>query len=316
MDLFDYTPTGKINQKHLLTLKDYSREEIYEILHLAIKLKKEYKQGITHDILKGKTLAMIFAKPSTRTRVSFFMAMKQLGGDSLFLSTNDIQLGKSETIEDTAKVISRMGLSGIMIRTFLQSDVEALANHGSIPVVNGLTDDYHPCQALADILTLYEHKGKISGQKIAYLGDGNNVAHSLMIICSKLGVKFAAVCPKGYEPNAKITDYCKSIGGDIIVTDNIDEGVKDSDVLYTDVFFSMGQEITLEKRTALMPYQLNMEIYKKAKEGCITMHCLPAHRGEEVTEDILDGPMSVVFDEAENRLHAQKAVLALLLKNA
>lgn len=313
MDLMDYTPTGKILNKHLLTLMDYSREEIYEILHLALKIKKDYKEGRPCDILKGKILAMIFAKSSTRTRVSFYMGMKQLGGDSLFLSTNDIQLGRSETIEDTSKVISRMGLSGIMIRTFLQSDVEALAAHGTIPVINGLTDDYHPCQALADILTLFEHKGKIAGQKMAYLGDGNNVTHSLMIICSKLGMKFAAVCPKGYEPSAKITEYCKSIGGDITITDNIDEGVKDADVLYTDVFFSMGQHITEEKEAALMPYQLNMNIYNKAKEGCITMHCLPAHRGEEVTADVLDGPMSVVFDEAENRLHAQKAVLALLL---
>lgn len=314
MDIMDYKPIGKISNKHLLTLMDYSREEIYEILHLALAIKKEYKSGKTNDCLKGKTLAMIFAKSSTRTRVSFFMGMKQLGGNSLFLSTNDIQLGRSETIEDTAKVISRMGLSGIMIRTFLQSDAEALATHGTIPIINGLTDDYHPCQALADIMTLFEHKGKITGQKMAYLGDGNNVTHSLMIISAKLGMRFAAVCPKGYEPNPKIVEYCKSIGGDILVTDNIDEGVKDLDVLYTDVFFSMGQQITEEKEKALMPYQLNMEIYKKANPGCITMHCLPAHRGEEVTEDILDGKMSVVLDEAENRLHAQKAVLALLLK--
>ena len=315
MNFLDYKPTGKIKNKHMLTLKDYTTEEIYEILHLAIRLKKEYKQGIEHKILNGKTLAMIFAKSSTRTRVSFYMGMRQLGGDSMFLSTNDIQLGRSETIEDTAKVISRMGLSGIMIRTFKQSDVENLAIHGTIPIINGLTDDYHPCQALADILTLFEHKGKISGLKIAYLGDGNNVTHSLMIICAKLGIKFAAVCPEGFQPNPEITDYCKSIGGDIIVTDNIDEGVKDSDVLYTDVFFSMGQEKTKEKELALMPYQVNMEVYNKAKKDCITMHCLPAHRGEEVTADVLDGKMSVVFDEAENRLHAQKAVLALLLQN-
>ncbi|MFW5780631.1 MAG: ornithine carbamoyltransferase, partial [Bacillota bacterium] len=228
---------------------------------------------------------------------------------------NDIQLGRSETIEDTAKVISRMGLSGIMIRTFLQSDVEALAKHGSIPVINGLTDDYHPCQALADILTLYEHKKKISNIKMAYLGDGNNVTHSLMIISAKLGIKFAAVCPKGYQPDPQITKYCLDLGGDITVTDNIKEGVKGSDVLYTDVFFSMGQAKDKQKENSLMPYQLNMDIYKMAKPDCITMHCLPAHRGEEVTEDILDGKMSVVFDEAENRLHAQKAVLALLMGN-
>lgn len=313
MDIMDYKPTGKIQNKHLLTLIDYSREEIYELLHLAIKLKKDYKNGVPCDILAGKNLAMIFAKSSTRTRVSFYMGMKQLGGDAMFLSTNDIQLGRSETIEDTAKVISRMGLSGIMIRTFLQSDVQALAYHGSIPVINGLTDDYHPCQALADVLTLYEHKGKIAGQKIAYLGDGNNVTNSLMIISAKLGIKFAAVCPIGYQPNEKIVEYCRSIGGDIVVTDDIDSGVKNADVLYTDVFFSMGQHVTQEKREALMPYQLNMQIYNKANDGCITMHCLPAHRGEEVTAEILDGPMSVVFDEAENRLHAQKAVLALLL---
>lgn len=314
MDLMNYKPIGKINKKDLLTLMDYSREEIYELLHMAIKLKKEYKQGIKHTMLNGKTLALIFAKSSTRTRVSFEMGMRQLGGDTLYLSQSEMQLGRGETVHDTAKVISRMGLSGIMIRTFDQSDVEGLAKYGSIPVINGLTDLVHPCQALADVLTIYECLGKIEGTKLAYLGDGNNVTHSLMIIGAKLGMEVACVCPKGYEPDSQILNYCNSLpNSNVYVTDNIPQGVKNADVLYTDVFFSMGQEKSDSKLNALMPYQINNRIINWTGKEPIVMHCLPAHRGEEISAEVMDGKHSVVFDEAENRLHAQKAVLYMLL---
>ena len=313
MEFNNYKAKGSINQKHLLTLRDYSKEDIYEIFALTKKLKEDYLSGKKCELLKGKTLAMIFSKASTRTRFSFAMGMKQLGGDSMFLSTNDIQLGRDETIADTAKIISRMGIDGIMIRTYDQSDIADLAHSGDLPVINGLSDDYHPCQALADIYTLYEKKNKIEGAKIAYFGDGNNVANSLMIISAKLGIEFVAVCPEGYKVAKEIVDYCKGIGGKVSCISSIDEGVKNADVLYTDVFFSMGQKVTEEKRNALMPYQVNIELYKKAKKDAIFMHCLPAHRGEEVSAEVMDGAMSVVFDEAENRLHTQKAVLVLLL---
>ena len=314
MIISDYKCKNEIQNKHLLTLKDYSKEEIFEILCLAKKIKADYKNGIMRSTLNNKVLAMIFAKSSTRTRLSFEMGMKQLGGSSLFLSTADIQLGKSETVNDTAKVISLMGISGIMIRTYKQSDVESLSKYGSIPVINGLTDDYHPCQALADVMTAWEIKGYIEGLKMVYIGDGNNVTHSLMIISAKLGIKFIAICPKGYQPKQDIYDYCKSIGGDITITDDID-AIEGSDIVYTDVVFSMGQPKNPEKVKALKPYQVNKEIMEKAGKEALFMHCLPAHRGEEVTAEVIDGEKSVVFKEAENRLHAQKAVLELLLKN-
>jgi len=315
MNIADYTRINKINNKHLLTLRDYSREEIFEILKLAKEIKSEYKSGILRNTLKNKVLAMIFAKSSTRTRLSFEMGMKQLGGSSLFLSTADIQLGKSETVNDTARVISLMGISGIMIRTYKQSDIETLSQFGSIPVINGLTDDYHPCQALADIMTAWEKKGYIEGLKMVYIGDGNNVTHSLMIISSKLGIKFTAICPKGYQPSKEVYNYCKSIGGDVLVTDNIEENIENVDIVYTDVVFSMGQPKNKEKAIALKPYQVNDTIMKKAGKTSLFMHCLPAHREEEVTASVIDGEQSVVFDEAENRLHVQKAILELLLKD-
>lgn len=315
MTIDNYICKHKIENKHLLTLKDYSKEEIFEILKLAKEIKDDYKKGIERLTLKNKVLAMIFAKSSTRTRLSFEMGMKQLGGSSLFLSTADIQLGKSETVNDTAKVISLMGISGIMIRTYKQSDVVALSKYGSIPVINGLTDDYHPCQALADVMTAWEKKGYIEGLKMVYIGDGNNVTHSLMIISAKLGIEFIAICPKGYQPDENVYEYCKSIGGNVRVTDEIDGNIEGCDVVYTDVVFSMGQPKNKEKAIALAPYQVNSEIMKKAGKDALFMHCLPAHRNEEVTDEVIDGPQSVVFEEAENRLHAQKAVLELLLRN-
>ncbi len=312
MDISSYKPKGRIEHKHLLNLLDYSTTDIYEILHLAGSLKTAFRRGKKHELLKGKTLAMIFSKSSTRTRVSFEMGIQQLGGRSLFLSSNDIQLGRGETIEDTARVLSRYGIDGVMIRTFKQSDVEALAKYGSFSVINGLTDDFHPCQALADIFTVWETYGKLNGVKLSFFGDGNNVAHSLMLAGAKTGMKVCICSPKGYEPNPDVTAAAQKFG-DVTVTDDIEEAASDADVLYTDVFFSMGQQKDPEKEKALTPYQVNSDVLALANKNAVFMHCLPAHRGEEVTTDVIDSSRSVIFEEAENRLHAQKAVMCLLM---
>jgi ornithine carbamoyltransferase len=305
--------------KHLLSLKDLTQEEILDIIDLAIKLKKDNKEGRTHHYLKGKTLGMIFSKSSTRTRVSFEVGMYQLGGYTLFLSQNDIQIGRGETIEDTAKVLSRY-LDGIMIRTFKQSDVEELARFGSIPVINGLTDDEHPCQVLADLQTIYEIKGTLKGLKFAYVGDGNNMAHSLLHGCAITGMNIAVATPKGYECGQKFIDeaveIAKKSGSVITITNDAIEAVRDADVVYTDTWASMGQEDEKEERKKIfMPYQVNKELFSHSKKDAIFMHCLPAYRGSEVTSDVIDGEQSVVFDEAENRLHVQKAVMVRLMGN-
>ncbi|MDR1940234.1 MAG: ornithine carbamoyltransferase [Clostridiales bacterium] len=312
-DITDYSPKGVLKNKHLLTLKDYSAEEIYEILLLAAQEKKRYKSGVKNDALKGKILAMIFSKSSTRTRLSFEAGMIQLGGYPMFLNASDMQLGRNEPLSDTARVISRMGIDGIMIRTYDQKDVEELAAYGGVPVINGLTDLYHPCQVLADLLTVYERFGRLRGLKLAYIGDGNNMANSYMIGCAKLGIDVSIVGPKEYAPQKDITDYAKT-QGTVTVTEDITRGVSGADVICTDVFFSMGQEKDKSKERLLTPYQVNDELMKKTgKDSTIFLHCLPAHRGEEVTASVIDGKQSFVFDEAENRLHAQKAVMLLLL---
>ncbi|OQB12392.1 MAG: Ornithine carbamoyltransferase [Firmicutes bacterium ADurb.Bin193] len=303
--------------KHLLKISDLTTDEFEGLLKLAQKLKAEIKAGVEHHLLKGKSLGMIFSKSSTRTRVSFEVGMYQLGGKSLFLSSSDIQLGRGETVYDTAKVLSRY-LDGIMIRTFLQSDVEDLAKYGSIPVINGLTDDHHPCQALADLFAIYEHKGKLKGLKLAYVGDGNNVAHSLMEACAKAGVDFAVASPKGYSCREDIVEgaiqQAKKTGCKIVVTEDPVEAVSGADAIYTDTWVSMGQESEKQERIKVfMPYQVNKKLYSHANDGAIFLHCLPAYRGYEMTEDIIDAPFSVVFDEAENRLHVQKAVMATLM---
>ena len=315
MDINLYKPKEALNKKHLLTLKNYSTEEIFEILYFAKKLKKMQAAKAKQDFLRGKTVALIFAKSSTRTRVSFEMGIRQMGGEALFLSSNDIQLGRGETISDTVKTLQRYNIDAIMIRTFAQSDVEELAKCGNIPIINGLTDSYHPCQILADLLTIWEKKGKLAGLKICYLGDGNNVANSLIIGCAKAGMDVAVGCPKGCEPDAATVEYAMQFSN-IIVTNDPVEAVKNADVIYTDVFFSMGQTVSEQKKNALMKFQVNAALTKHAKEDYIFMHCLPAHRDEEVSAEIIDGPNSVIFDEAENRLHAQKAVMAFLIKNA
>ena len=310
--------SGVMNMKHLLCLSQWTGEEINETLKLAEKLKYENKNGIRHNhLLKGKSLGLIFSKSSTRTRVSFEVGMFQLGGYSMFLSSNDIQLGRGETVSDTAKTLSRY-LDGIMIRTYKQSDVEELAACGNIPIINGLTDSQHPCQILADLQTIKEYKGKLQGMKLAYVGDGNNVANSLLIGCAKVGMNISVATPKGYEcdeVSIRLAKESATKTGAVVTTCyDSHEAVNNADVIYTDTWVSMGMESEKEQRQkTFMPYQVNKLLMQKAKEDAIFMHCLPAYRGLEVTEDVIDGPQSVVFEEAEDRLHAQKAVLVKLM---
>ena len=319
-DLYHYEAKQSFQQQHLLCLQDYTPDEICQVLSLALQLKADLKAGRPHPYLAGKSLGMIFAKSSTRTRVSFEVGIQQLGGHGIFLSTNDIQLGRGEPIPDSAKVLSRF-LDGIMIRTYLQSDVEGLATHGSIPIINGLTDDFHPCQVLADLQTIYEHKGALPGLKMAFVGDGFNMAHSLMIGGTKLGMQVAIACPSDYMPQQRVVDWCQDnvaqYGGSLTVTQDLAEAVRDADVIYTDGWSSMGQEEEAQRRMkAFAPYQVNADVMALARPDCMFLHCLPAHRGEEVTADVIDGPQSCVFDEAENRLHAQKAVMVKLMGGA
>ena len=294
--------------KHLLKLADWTTEEILATLDLADKLKYEKKNGIEHHILKGKTLGMIFSKSSTRTRVSFEVGMYDLGGSALFLSHRDLQIGRGEPIKDTARVLSRF-IDGIMIRTFDQADVETLAEYGSIPIINGLTDYCHPCQVLADLQTIREHKGSLEGKKLCYIGDGNNMANSLIFGGIKTGMKVAIACPKDYQPDAGIMKWA-SENGDFLCTDDILLAAADSDVLYTDVWASMGQESEAEERKKIFKnYQINDSVIAVSKDDVMVLHCLPAHREEEITEKVFEEHANEIFDEAENRLHAQKAVL-------
>jgi ornithine carbamoyltransferase len=304
-------------KKDLLAIADLTPKDIAKILKRSAVLKKMQKQGKDHQTLKGKSLGMIFEKSSTRTRVSFEVGMFQLGGQALFLSPDDLQIGRGETIADTARTLSRY-LDGIMIRTFAQTTVEELARFASIPVINGLTDLHHPCQALADLLTIQEKKKKLKGLTLAYVGDGNNVANSLIQACVKVGMHFAIACPLGYELDAAILGAAKAegrkTGASVMVTDDPSRAVRNADVVYTDVWASMGQEAELAKRLkAFRRYQVDGKLMKASNKGALVMHCLPAHRGEEVTAEVIDGPQSVVFDQAENRLHVQKAVLDTLL---
>ncbi len=298
--------------KHLLKLMDLSKEEIIEILDLADKLKYEKKHGIEHHILKGKTLGMIFQKSSTRTRVSFEVGMYDLGGSALFLSSRDLQIGRGEPVEDTARVLSGY-LDGIMIRTFEQKEVEDLAEYGSIPVINGLTDYCHPCQVLADLQTFREFKGSFEGKKMCYIGDGNNMANSLIVGGIKMGMKVSVACPEGYQPDKEIMEWAKA-NGEFICTDNILEAADDSDVIFTDVWASMGQENEMNERKKIFAgYQINDEVMSVAKPDAMVQHCLPAHREEEITAKVFEEHAKEIFAEAENRLHAQKAVLVKLL---
>lgn len=297
---------------HLLKLSDLSSDEIFEILDLADKLKAERKAGVEHHLLKGKTLGMIFQKSSTRTRVSFETGMYQLGGSALFLSSHDLQIGRGEPIRDTARVLSRY-LDGIMIRTYKQSDVEELAEYGSIPIINGLTDYAHPCQVLADLMTIREYKKELKGLKMCFVGDGNNMANSLIVGGIKAGMEVAIACPDDYKPDAEIMAWANENGKFTCIAD-VKAAAANADVLYTDVWASMGQESEAEKRKiAFAGYQINDDVMAVAKPDAMVLHCLPAHRGEEITENVLEAHPEI-FDEAENRLHAQKAVLVKLMK--
>lgn len=303
--------------RDILCLQDFTREELETILKTAEMMKIWNKIGKPHRVLEGKTLAMIFQKPSTRTRISFEVGIYQLGGYGLYLNAQDLQLRRGETIADTARVLSKY-VDGIMARVFDHQDVVDLAKYGSVPVINGLSDFSHPCQALADYMTIKEKKGRVEGIKVVYVGDGNNVCHSLMIAGTKLGANVVVATPEGYEPDAKVIKWAEKnaaeSGGSFELLHDPVQAVKDADVIYTDVWASMGQEAEAEERRKIfMPFQVNKDLVKHAKKDYIFMHCLPAHRGEEVTDDVVDSPNSVVFDEAENRLHAQKAAMALVM---
>ena len=301
--------------KHLLKMLDLSTEEIIDILNLADQLKYELKHNIPHPRLKGKTLGMIFQKASTRTRVSFETGMYQLGGYPLFLSSNDLQIGRGEPVQDTARVLSRY-LDGIMIRTFEQKEVEDLAQYGSIPIINGLTDFCHPCQVLADLMTIREFKGSFDGLKMCFIGDGNNMANSLIVGCLKVGMSVAVACPDDYQPPKEILDFAKEYGDKFELTNSPAQAAKDADVLITDVWASMGQEGEAEKRKkAFAGYQINDDLMAVAHSDAIVLHCLPAHREEEITEKVFEAHANEIFEEAENRLHAQKAVMVKLMEN-
>ena len=300
--------------KHLLKLMDFSKQEITEILNLADQLKYEKKHGIEHHYLKGKTLGMIFQKSSTRTRVSFEVGMYDLGGSALFLSSRDLQIGRGEPVEDTARVLSGY-LDGIMIRTFEQSEVEALAEYGSIPIINGLTDYCHPCQVLADLMTFREFKGNFKDKKMCFIGDGNNMANSLIVGGIKMGMEVSVACPKTNQPDAEIMKWA-SKNGKFTCTDDILAAARDADVIYTDVWASMGQEAEKAEREKIFAgYQVNDEVMAVAKPDCMVQHCLPAHREEEITAKVFEAHADEIFAEAENRLHAQKAVLVKLMGN-
>ncbi|OUP79447.1 ornithine carbamoyltransferase [Anaeromassilibacillus sp. An172] len=300
--------------KHFLKLLDCTTEEIVGMLNLADQLKYELKHGIPHRHLEGKSLGMIFEKASTRTRVSFEVGMYQLGGHPLFLSSKDLQIGRGEPVQDTARVLSRF-LDGIMIRTFEQAEVEALAEYGSIPVINGLTDFCHPCQIMADLMTIREFKGKLEGLKMCFIGDGNNMMNSLIVGALKTGMSIDVACPEGYEPPKEILDFAAEYGDLFHMYRNPMDAAKDADVVITDVWASMGQEEEAKKRAlAFEGYQINKDLMAAAKSDAMVLHCLPAHRGEEITADVFEEHAAEIFEEAENRLHAQKAVLVTLMK--
>ena len=303
-------------QQHFLKLLDYSKDEIVELLDLADQLKQYVKEGKEHHFLKGKTLGMIFEKSSTRTRVSFETGMYQLGGHALFISSKDSQVGRGEPTQDTARVLSRY-LDGIMIRTFDQDTVETLAQYGSIPIINGLTDFCHPCQVMADLQTIREHKGKLEGLKMVYIGDGNNMANSLIVGGLKVGMSVSVACPEGYHPDPVVLEFAKEYGDKFVLTGSPAEAAKDADVILTDVWASMGQEGEQQIReVAFAGFQVNDALLAVANKGCMALHCLPAHRGEEISGETFEAHADEIFDEAENRLHAQKAILVKLMSQS
>jgi ornithine carbamoyltransferase len=305
--------TESLKGRHFTRVAGWTGEELLQALDLADDLKERQSRREEHHLLPGRTLGMIFQKPSTRTRVSFEVGIFQLGGMGLYLAASDLQLGRGETLKDTATVLSRY-LDGLMIRTFAQDDVEELARYASIPVINGLTDSSHPCQALADVMTIRERLGRLEGVRVAYFGDGNNVCASLMVACAKLGMEFVAATPEGYEPEERVVEIAREAGGTVELTHDPREAAKGADLLYTDVWTSMGQEEEKERRLKdLAGFGIDESLVRLAGDNAIVLHCLPAHYGEEIAEDVLYGPQSAVWDQAENRLHAQKALMALVI---
>ena len=309
---------AQLKGRDFLRVNDWTGDELRLVLEVADRLKARQRERVPHAHLEGRALGMIFQKPSTRTRVSFEVGIAQLGGTGLHLAASDLQLGRGETIRDTGRVLSRY-LDGIMIRTFRQADVDELAEHADVPVINGLTDEFHPCQALADVMTIRERLGTLDAVRVAYLGDGNNVCHSLMVACSKLGLAFVAATPEGYEPSEEVVGWARAAaqisGGSVDLVRDPPEAADGADVLYTDVWTSMGQEEERERRLAdLAGYGIDGKMLALASERAVVLHCLPAHYGEEIAEDILYGPRSAVWDQAENRLHAQKALMALVIR--
>jgi ornithine carbamoyltransferase len=303
-----------MSKRDLLNFANVTADEMHSIFRLAGELKRKQKQGILHELLRGRGMALVFEKPSLRTRVSFEVGMAQLGGHVVFLGPAEIGLGTRETPADCARNLSRW-VHIITVRTFSQEVIEEMAEYASIPVINALTDLYHPCQVLADCLTLIEHKGKLDGLKISFVGDGNNMVHSWIEAAEKFRLSFAVACPKGYEPNAEIVKKAKQNGAQVTVTHSVEEAVQGVDAVYTDVWASMGQEMELQRRTkAFRDYQLNRKVVAMAKPDAVVMHCLPAHRGEEIADEVLESPQCIAFDQAENRLHVQKAVMVWLLK--
>jgi len=310
--------SAQLKGRDFLRVNDWDADELTSVLDLSDRLKARQREHVEHRHLEGRTLGMIFQKPSTRTRVSFEVGMFQLGGAALYLAAGDLQLGRGETIKDTGVVLSRY-LDGIMIRTFAQADVDELAAAADIPVINGLTDKFHPCQALADVMTIRERLGGFDGVRVVYLGDGNNVCHSLMVACSKLGMDFVAATPDGYEPSEEVVGWARAAanvsGSAVELTHDPRAAAEGADVLYTDVWTSMGQDEEREQRLAdLSGFGIDDELVSLASERAIVLHCLPAHYGEEITEGVLYGPRSAVWDQAENRLHAQKALMALVIR--
>lgn len=307
-----------MKEKHLKCDLDFTKEEIWKVFQLTKELKERQKSGVPHEMLKGKSLAMLFQKPSTRTRVSFEVAMTQLGGHALYLSANDLQLGRGETIADTARVLSRY-VDGIMARVFSHRDIIDLAQNSSAPVINGLSDKFHPCQSLTDLFTIWEHKGGLENLTLAFIGDGdNNVTNSLLLLSARLGVNFKVGCPEKYKTKQEILDLAKEdaekTGVKIEILHDPKEAVKNADVVYTDTWVSMGRTDEKERIEALSPFQINKELSSYAKKEALVMHCLPAHRGQEITDEVMDGPRSIIFDQSENRLHVQKAILCQLLR--
>jgi ornithine carbamoyltransferase len=310
--------SAQLKGRDFLRVNDWDADELVQVLDLADRLKARQRERVEHRHLEGRSLGMIFQKPSTRTRVSFEVGMFQLGGTALYLAAGDLQLGRGETIKDTGAVLSRY-LDGIMIRTFKQADVDELAAAADIPIINGLTDDFHPCQAVADVMTIRERLGTFDGVRVAYLGDGNNVCHSLMVACAKLGMDFVAATPEGYEPSDEVVGWGKAAanvsGGSVELTHDPRAAAEGADVLYTDVWTSMGQDEERERRLAdLASFGIDDALVQLGSERVIVLHCLPAHYGEEITEEVLYGPRSAIWDQAENRLHAQKALMALVIR--